>query len=134
MIDRLLNWLCPSRAKLEGYEATTIICSARVKSHKEKIQRLEDLLADKKNGATTTYNELSVSAHAIYRYRERCKGKGTDEEIRKYLYKGLVRQLATMDTLPNGHYTLYKGVTGRIENNTLVTVIPNRDIGAPKLN
>jgi len=134
MIDKLLDWICPSRAKLEEYEATLLICSARIKFHKENIQRLEDLLADKKNEATTTYNELSVSAHAIHRYRERCKGKGTDEEIRKYLYKGLIRQLATMDTLPNGHYTLYKGVTGRIENNTLVTVIPNRDIGAPKLN
>ena len=133
MINKLLDWLCPSRKQVVAYQSEAIGFINEIAFYKTTIQRLEDILAAKKNESTTTFEELSVSAHAIHRYRERCKGKGTDDEIRKYLYKGLIRQLATMDTLPNGHYTLYKGVTGRIENNTLVTVIPNRDIGAPKL-
>ena len=133
MFDSILNFICPFRRKIIEltYELEQI--RAINERYRQRIQKLEDVISAKKTKLSQTIDKISITSHAIHRYRERHKGKGTDEDIARMLYKCLLQQLATMDTLPDGEYVLRKNVKGRVINNTLVTVLPNRDIGAPKL-
>lgn len=126
MIKRLLKWLCPSTYKLASAE---LALATQLKT----IQRLEDIISNKKSQLSTTIDKLSITSHAIHRYRERHGGKGSDQDIERMLYKCLVQQLHCMDTLPDGTYDLRKNVKGVVSNNTLVTVLPHRQYGKPKL-
>ena len=124
MFNTLLDFICPARKALRAYKKLlddSLDISAKLAA---KLQRLEGVLAEKKSKLTTTIDSLHVTSHAIHRYRERHKGKGTDDDIRKMLYKALIRQLATMNSLPDGKYQIAKNIWGQVINNTLVTVLP----------
>ncbi len=130
MFNKLLNKLCPSRAIVPALELAIANYVTDIEQQRKLIQKLEDIIANKKTIAATTVDKLSVSSHAIHRYRERHKGKGTDDDISKMLYKALLEQLASMDTLPDGKYPLRKGVIGVVKDNTLVTVLPRSAVRA----
>jgi len=130
MIDKIRDWLCPSVKLLAAsrekvYELMDEGLSLKVTNSKlhSKLQKLEDILADKKSSEATIYNELAVSAHAVHRYKERINNKLTNADVSKMLYKALIRQLYTMDTLQDGRYSLFKGVVGVVKDKTLVTVL-----------
>jgi hypothetical protein len=123
----------PWRLEISKLSAINEALEAIIDHQKIKITNLEDAIASNKTKFATEVSKLSITSHAVYRYRERCKGKGSDDDIYKLLMKYLVQQLHITDKLSDGKYTLSKGVTGQVVNNTLVTVLPNRDIGRPKL-
>ena len=133
MFNKILNIICPSRKQAATLYQKLQEIEQINEQYRQRIQKLEDTIAAKKTTFATTIDKLSVTSHAIHRYRERHKGKGTDKDIERMLYKCLLQQLATMDTLPDGEYTLRKNVKGRVINNTLVTILPRRDNGSPKL-
>jgi len=133
MLTKLLEFVCPSLKRVKQLEGIIEYITQIDEEKRVQIQRLTDTLANRKAVLTTTVDKLAVTSHAVHRYRERHKGKGSDEEISKMLYKCLLEQLATMDTLPDGTYDLRKNVKGIISNNTLVTVLPKRDVGKPRL-
>lgn len=86
-------------------------------------QRLEDMLANK-NVPAIKAQTLYVTEHALDRYRKRIGFNGTDEELRKMIYKLTIRHLATMDYLPDGEYTINDKATVRVKDNTVCTVVP----------
>lgn len=133
MINRILDWICPSRVellkselRLKELEEYTNGIVDELSISKQLTQKLADSIAQKKTITSTTIDKLSVTQHAIHRARERHDYKGTDEEISKRLYKALITQLGIMDTLPDGVYTLSKGVAGQVKDSTLLTVLPER--------
>jgi len=88
-------------------------------------QRLADMLANK-NGGAVLAQSLTVSQHAIYRSRERLNYVGTDDEIRKRIYKLAIRNLATLDKLEDGAYQLDRNSEFRVKDNTVTTVMYRR--------
>lgn len=101
---------------------------------KKMCQRFEDLLTDK-NAQCTQAQALHITDHAIHRYRERGGFKGTDDELRKKIYKLLARHLLRMDKLSDGEYDLDKNVVCRVKDNTAVTCMRRRgSTGNRKLN
>ena len=133
MKNKLLYWLCSKFSLYTNLVDIVAQLHTQTSLDVNRITMLEDIIANRMTAQATTANKLSVSSHAIHRYRERHKGSGTDTEISKKLYKLLLQQLATMDTLPDGEYILERNVRGIVQNNTLVTVVPKRDIGKPRL-
>jgi len=133
MQNRLLYWFCSKFSLYTNLKSLVDQLSAKIVLNASRIATLEDIVANRMTAKATTANKISVSSHAIHRYRERHKGLGTDTEISKKLYKLLLQQLATMDTLPDGEYILERNVRGIVQNNTLVTIVPKRDIGKPRL-
>ena len=133
MINKLLDLICPARKRVSSLEGIISYITEVDESKRLQIQRLEDVLAHKRTELASTIDKLYVTSHAIHRYRERHNGKGTDDDISTMLYKCMIQQLATTDTLMDGTYDLKRGLRGRIQNNTLVTILPKRDIGAPRL-
>ena len=133
MKNRILYWLCSKFSHYINLENIVDQLHVQTVRDTSRIASLEDIIANRMTAKATTANKLSVSSHAIHRYRERHKGSGTDTEISKKLYKLLLQQLATMDTLPDGEYILERNVRGIVQNNTLVTIVPKRDIGKPRL-
>ena len=97
-----------------------------IDSLQTQIHSLENTLAKIKVNKATVIDKLSVTAHAVHRYRERHNDKGSDEEIYTMLYKALIKETQKLDTLPDGIYTLRKGVAYQVINFTLVTVLPGR--------
>ena len=95
-----------------------------VKSQKQntRIQLLENLLANE-NALGVTAKSLTISQHALHRYRQRIGYTNTDDELRKMLYKGCMRHLATMDKLSDGNYQVgQRGALAVIKDNTVVTI------------
>jgi hypothetical protein len=133
MQNRLLYWFCSKFSLYTNLKSLVDQLSAKIVLNASRIATLEDIVANRMTAKATTANKISVSSHAIHRYRERHKGLGTDTEISKKLYKLLLQQLAAMDTLPDGEYILERNVRGIVQNNTLVTIVPKRDIGKPRL-
>jgi len=136
LFKRLLN-LLPSRPmdtqKLSIANELIAILLEEAETSRVQIQKLQDVIANKKTKLATTVDKLSITAHAIHRYRQRHNGKGTDEDISKMLHKCLLNQLATTDKLQDGEYVLKKGVVGVVANNTLVTVLPTRKVNTPSI-
>jgi len=92
---------------------------------RHSLQRYEDLLANK-NAQAVTAQTLYVTEHAIQRYRERIGHKGTNDEIRKMIYKLTLRHLATLDKLEDGKYDLNEIAQARIKDNTVTTIIKRK--------
>lgn len=133
MRNRLLYWICSKFSFYTNLKSLVDQLHTQTVLDASRIATLEDIIAHRMTAKATTANKLSVTSHAIHRYRERHKGSGTDTEISKKLYKLLLQQLSTMDTLPDGEYILERNVRGIVQNNTLVTIVPKRDIGKPRL-
>lgn len=133
MWNKLLDFLCPARVQLDLMQSNTKRLIDAINEYSIKVSNLEGALTDKLTMFSKESNKLSVTSHAVHRYKERYKIKASDEDVSKELTKLLIQQLYTMDTLPDGKYTLKKGVVGVVKNNTLVTIIPKRDYGKPKL-
>lgn len=133
MWNRFLDFICPVRIRLQSKLQFIEHLLSTIESLEANINKLEDVIATNKTTFTTEISKLAVTSHAIHRFRERHKGQGTDEDISKMLTKLLMQQLYTMDKLQDGQYTLKKGIVGVVKNNTLVTIIPTRDYGKPKL-
>jgi len=133
MLNKLLDYLIPERVELRILIQSLDDMSKTVETQRIKIQKLEDTLSQQKTKYATEASKLAITSHAVHRYRERCGGTGTDDEIYKMLMKLLLQQLYTMDRLPDGGYDLKRGVRGTVVNNTLVTILPPRDIGKPRL-
>lgn len=93
---------------------------------KSNVNALAETLAYIKVNKATPIDRLSVTAHAVHRYRERHKAKGTDAELYKELYKAVVRETANLDSIPNGVYTVRTGVALQVVDETVVTVLPKR--------
>ncbi len=90
-----------------------------------KLQRMEDLLANR-NASAVLVQSLTVSQHAIFRAKTRLKYAGSDDDIRRRIYKLTMRNLATMDSLPDGEYELDRNAVCRIKDNTVTTVLARR--------
>ena len=87
------------------------------------LQRSEDLLANR-NAKATVAQSLVVTDHAVHRYRQRIGFKGSDDELKKMIYKLTIRHLSTMDKLPDGRYDLGKNVIAAVKDNTVTTIVP----------
>lgn len=101
------------------YDAITL----QLKETKLLLQRTEDLLANR-NAKATVAQSLVVTDHAVHRYRTRIGFKGSDDELKKMIYKLTIRHLSTMDQLPDGRYDLGKNVIAAVKDNTVVTIVP----------
>ena len=133
MLSKLLDLLCPLRVAYRDSTKAVKQTAETLKVMSIKLQHQEDLASNTKTIFTDEVSKLAVTSHAIHRYRERHKGKGSDDEISRMLFKLLIKQLYTMDILPDGKYSLKKGLVGVIKGNTLVTVLPTQPVGMPKL-
>lgn len=89
----------------------------------QRNQQLEDLLANRNVGAIKAQT-LYVTEHALSRYRQRIGFNGSDDELKKMIYKLTIRHLATMDYLPDGQYSLNDKAAARVKDNTVCTIIP----------
>lgn len=89
---------------------------------KQRTQQCEDMLANRNAGAIHA-QAIYVTQHALHRYRERIGFNGTDDELRKMIYKLTLRHLATLDRLPDGHYKINDKAAVRIADNTVQTVV-----------
>jgi hypothetical protein len=130
MFKYIQRLLCPHMVGLEHRltEATALIeeLTINVNLLRARNADLNDMVSDKLSARATSANKLSVSAHAIKRYKDRYNSKASDDEVSKKLYNALLKQLGSMDTLPDGKYSIDKGVTGVVQNHTLVTILPKR--------
>ena len=95
---------------------------------KQRIEMLEDMLASK-NAKAITSNEIFVTNHAMHQYRSRIGFNGSDDELRKIIYKECIKHLATMDKLPDGKYEISNNAILRIKDNTVCTVTPRTGLG-----
>jgi len=95
----------------------------QLKDTKILLQRSEDLLANR-NAKATVAQSLIVTDHAVHRYRQRIGFGGSDDELRKMIYKLTIRHLSTMDKLPDGRYDLGKNIIAAVRDNTVTTIIP----------
>ena len=86
------------------------------------IQRQEDLLANK-NGKATIAQQLYVTDHAVHQYRKRVGFGGSDDELRKMIYKLTIRHLHSMDRLQDGHYKISDKAAVRVKDNTVCTIV-----------
>lgn len=112
-----------SRKQHQVIESELDAIIEEVETLKREAQRLEDMLANK-NVAAIKAQTLYVTEHALDRYRKRIGFNGTDEELRKMIYKLTIRHLATMDYLPDGEYTINDKAMVRVKDNTVCTVVP----------
>lgn len=124
------QYFCPNSIKLAN---KVRILQYALDSTTQKFTKLSTHLLNDKINIHSPIQGISVTDHAIHRYKERCGAKGTTDELRKQLYSKLIKLFATFDELPDGKYVLDKGVEGQIINNTLVTVLPKRKRGSPRL-
>ena len=92
---------------------------------KVREQRQADMLANK-NGKAVLAQSLTVSQHAVFRARTRLNYRGSDDDIRKKLYKLAIRNLAVLDRLSDGEYELGVNEVCRIKDNTVTTVMLRR--------
>ena len=97
----------------------------QLQSSKQSISRLEELLANT-NASDVIATSITISQHAIHRARTRLKYSGSDDDIRKRLYKSVIRNLNTLDHFEDGEYDLDRNARCRIKDNTVVTVVPRR--------
>lgn len=104
----------------------------RLKEAETKIKRLEDMLSDK-NAKCVTAQALMVTNHALSRYREHIGFHGSDDDLRKLIYKEALKHLATMDKLPDGKYPIANNAILRIKDNTVCTVTPRVGLGRKAL-
>ena len=91
----------------------------------KRAQRFEDLLVNK-NASCTQAQALFVTNHCVERYRERGNFQGSTEDLRKKIYKLLVRQLLVLEKLSDGTYELDKNIVCRVKDNTAVTCMRRR--------
>lgn len=92
---------------------------------KRMCQRFEDLLTNK-NASCTEAQRIFITDHAIHRYKERGGFTGTNEDLRKKMYKLLARHLLVLDKLADGEYDLDKNIVCRVKDNTAVTCMTRR--------
>jgi len=118
-----MRWLIALLDRISG-KSYSELYSKHMKL-KHYTQKLEDMLANR-NATTITNQSLTVTNHAVFRARERLKFKGTDDDIRRRIYKLAVRNLAVMDKLTDGEYTLDRNTCCRIKDNTITTVMRRR--------
>ena len=96
-----------------------------------QIQRLTNMLADK-YVLTTVLQKVSVRDHCISRYRERCEPKlrkqlGSDEDMKKMIFKCMANHIAQTGSLPDGEYeTVHKNMRVRVENHIVKTAMARR--------
>lgn len=134
MLNWILNKLAEKSEILNNYKISTKELIDKISTLNKLVDSLEMTIASNKTDTAKYIDKLHVTSHAIHRYRERHKGKGTDKEISDMLFKLLLEQLRSMDTLPDGEYVLKRGVVGVIVQDTLVTIIPKRSaVAVPKL-
>ncbi len=138
MLSSILDFLCPARVSLRIAVALLadkeeLLSTQRGRLRPFRLQQMKDLAATNKTLFTDFVSKLSATSHAIHRYRERHKGKGTDKEISKMLFNLLIQQLNATDRLQDGRPPLKKGLVGVIKDNTLVAILPTQTVGAPKL-
>ena len=86
-------------------------------------QRLEDLLANR-NAKDIKAQQIHITDHAIHRYRKRIGFSGSNDELRRMVYKQLLRHMASMDSLPDGHYKINDKAAARVKDNTVATIVP----------
>ena len=98
------------------------------KELKQRIEMLEEMLASK-NAKAITSNEIFVTNHAMHQYRSRIGFNGSDDELRKIIYKECIKHLATMDKLPDGKYQISNNAILRVKDNTVCTVTPRTGLG-----
>jgi len=129
-MNNVIEWLhskmFPSHHTLiisQEKEITNLKDYSRKQRH--NLQRYEDLLANK-NAEAVVAQTLYVTEHAIQRYKERIGHKGSNDEIRKMIYKLTIRHLATMDKLEDGKYDLNDVAQARVKDNTVTTIVPRR--------
>jgi len=94
----------------------------KLTKQRQIIQRQEDMLANR-NYKAIAAQQLYVTDHAIHQYKKRIGFGGSDEELRKTIYKLTIRHLAIMDTLPDGHYKINDKAAVRVKDNTVCTVV-----------
>ena len=128
MLQKFLAFIC-NKAKYVNIIQSLEIKLAEIKQeyttlHK-RTQQLEDMLANK-NVAAITAQTLYVTEHALSRYRQRIGFSGSDDELRRMIYKLTIRHLATMDKLQDGEYVINNKAAVRVKDNTVCTVIPKR--------
>jgi len=111
------------RMEIRRLENILDVSSDTIEDLRRKTQQLEDMLANR-NTAAVRAQTLYVTEHALDRYRKRIGFNGSDDELRKMIYKLTIRHLATMDSLPDGEYTINDQAMVRVKDNTVCTVIP----------
>ena len=79
-----------------------------------------------RNASAVFAQSLTVSQHAIHRARTRFNYTGSDSDIRKRIYKLAMRNLAILDSFPDGEYELDTNSRCRIRDNTITTVVPRK--------
>lgn len=107
---------------ISSYEKSVIDYENKLTEQRHTIQRQEDMLANR-NFKAIVSQQLYITDHAIHQYRKRIGFGGSDDELRKMIYKLTLRHLATMDTLPDGHYKINDKAAVRIKDNTVCTVV-----------
>ena len=126
MLELLMEYLGYSpQAHSDGLLRKVKKLTTELAEAKKTSQRFEDLLANK-NTKTALSQQLTITNHCIYRYKERGKFAGTNEDIRRKIYKMLARNLLVMDSLPDGNYDLDKNLLAVVKDNTAVTCKPRR--------
>jgi len=124
MIEYIKNLICPANKQVVTLNQAVKDIVYTNELSRLRVQKLEDTLAQRKSDLTTTVDKMSVTNHSIFRYRERHNGQGSDEDIRKMLYKALLQQLTTTDTLQDGKISIRKGIYGVVKDHSLVTILP----------
>jgi len=109
------TWLAKLRMQSFEYEN-------KLTEQQKTIQRQEDLLANRNSKAIVS-QQIYVTDHALHQYRKRIGFGGSDDELRKMIYKLTLRHLKTMDKLQDGHYKLNDKAAVRIKDNTVCTVV-----------
>lgn len=128
MLQKFLAFICNRAKYVSIIQSLEIELSELEEKHvnlSKRTQQLEDMLANK-NVAAITAQTLYVTEHALSRYRQRIGFNGSDDELRKMIYKLTIRHLATMDKLQDGEYTINNKAAVRVKDNTVCTVIPKR--------
>lgn len=128
MLDSVINYFCKCTSQLNETKKVKQQFEELQENYNtlfKRTQQLEDMLANK-NVAAITAQTLYVTEHALSRYRQRIGFNGSDDELRKMIYKLTLRHLATMDKLPDGEYQLNNKAAVRVKDNTVCTVIPRR--------
>ena len=122
LLEKIQHFVVP---ELETLQNNIIQLTEDLESSQKMCQRFEDLLTDK-NAKCTQAQALHITDHAIHRYKERGGFKGTDDELRKKIYKLLARHLLYMDELSDGDYDLDKNIICRVKDNTAITCMKRR--------
>ena len=90
---------------------------------KNEISDLEDVISGKDIQTSIASRDLAITQHAVDQFRSRFNNRGSDEQIRALIHKGLLKHLKTMDKLEDGLYDLTeKNQRARINRGAVVTV------------